>query len=354
MLLLPSLHLSSLSTVPSQGSQSLLQSRIMLLLPSPAMAPLTPSLILHTRGRPRQRCPSLKLWSPTPTPPPSPHMPSQPSSSTRETATTPSTSLPRPLQPQCPLPRPSLCTPPPPRPQSTSPQPPRSRCISLLHPPSQLTSLHRPPPSQPTSPQPHRSPLMLLQSPPMPQLGPSTNPSPATSLLPSRLTMLLPPLRPQLLGPLTMSPSRRLTSSTQVTPPSTFTSNPRCWSRCMRPRSTGLRHPPSLPISLQPPASQLQSTNPSPQCLSISRSLQSKLTTHLPASLLTSQCQSLNTVLPSPPMVLVLNLMSLSLLRSILRLTSLSPPSLHTSLLPQLSQLISLLPQLSQLISLLP
>merc|ERR1711971_1519063 len=214
--------------------------------------------------------------------------------------------------------------PPPPRPLSTSPPPPRSQSTSLLHPLSQLTSLHPPPPSQLISLQPPRSPHMLRLSPPMPRPGLCTSPSPATSLHPSRLTMLLPPLRPQLPGHLTMSPSRPLTSSTLVTLQSTFTSSPRCWSNRMSLLCISLHHPPSLHISLQPPANQLQSTSPSPRCLSTSHhSLQSRLTTHLPASLPTNQCQSLNTVHPSQPKVLFLGLMSPSLLRSIKKHTSL-------------------------------
>merc|ERR1711971_278948 len=281
-------------------------------------------------GQPHQLCLSPRPWSLTPTLPPSPHLL------------------------QCPLPRPSLCMPPPPRPLSTSPPPPRS----------QLTSLHPPPPSQLISLQPPRSPHMLRLSPPMPRPGLCTSPSPATSLHPSRLTMLLPPLRPQLPGHLTMSPSRPLTSSTLVTLQSTFTSSPRCWSNRMSLLCISLHHPPSLHISLQPPANQLQSTSPSPRCLSTSHhslqsrltshSLQSKLTTHLPASLPTNQCQSLNTVHPSQPKVLFLGLMSPSLLRSIKKHTSLSPPRLLTSLLLQLSLLTSLLPQPSLPISLLP
>merc|ERR1711971_1394938 len=226
-------------------------------------------------GQPHQLCLSPRPWSLTPTLPPSPHLL------------------------QCPLPRPSLCMPPPPRPLSTSPPPPRSQSTSLLHPLSQLTSLHPPPPSQLISLQPPRSPHMLRLSPPMPRPGLCTSPSPATSLHPSRLTMLLPPLRPQLPGHLTMSPSRPLTSSTLVTLQSTFTSSPRCWSNRMSLLCISLHHPPSLHISLQPPANQLQSTSPSPRCLSTSHhslqsrltshSLQSKLTTHLPASLSISQ-----------------------------------------------------------------
>merc|ERR1711971_1169343 len=164
-------------------------------------------------GQPHQLCLSPRPWSLTPTLPPSPHLL------------------------QCPLPRPSLCMPPPPRPLSTSPPPPTSQLISL---------------------QPPRSPHMLRLSPPMLRPGLCTSPSPATSLHPSRLTMLLPPLRPQLPGHLTMSPSRPLTSSTLVTLQSTFTSSPRCWSNRMSLLCISLHHPPSLHISLQPPANQLQ------------------------------------------------------------------------------------------------
>ena len=192
------------------------------------MAPSTPSLTLLTRDPPLLHCPSLRPLSLTPTLPPSPHMPSRPSSSTRATATTLSTSLPRPHLHLFLLPRQSLCTPPPPRPPSTSPRPPRSLSTNLPHPPSQHTSLHHPPLSQPTSLQLLRSHPMLHPSLPMLQPGLSTSPSPATSLLQSRLTMLLPPPRHRPQGPLTMSPNRHLISSMLVILQSTSTSSLQC------------------------------------------------------------------------------------------------------------------------------
>merc|ERR1719412_2410853 len=179
--------------------------------------------------------------------------------------------------------------------QHTSPLPPSQLLLHTRLPPapSQPTNLQQPR----SHPMLHPSLLMLLQS-------QYTSQSPATSLHPIRPTMLPHPPRPQLTTPLspshlTRSPSRLPTLSMLAILPSTSTSSPQYWSRCMSlpslPQFTCHPHPPSLHTSRQKLQSQCTNQSQSQHmslCLSLllstSPSLPSRPTTLHQASHLTS------------------------------------------------------------------